>query len=71
MKYYYKYQREKKLSPKLTRLASVKVFNYKDKEIGHATLSKWQKVEDVVNMLIREHEISKVWNNPKLSFNKK
>lgn len=71
MKYYYKYQKEKKLSLTITRMANVRVFDNKGKEIGHTTVSKWQKVDDVVNMLVREHEISKVWNNPKLSFNKR
>lgn len=67
--YYYKYQKEKKLSPTSTRMANVTLIDEKSKVVGNATVSKWQKVEDIVSMLIREYEISKVWNNPKLSFN--
>lgn len=71
MTYYYKIQKEKKLTPTITRMANVTVYNDKGKEIGMATVSKWEQPEKVVDMLIREHEIRKAWNNPNLSFNQK
>jgi len=57
-KYYYRYQKEKQLKQGVTRMANVTVFDLKDKLIGTATVSKWQKVADVVDMLVREYEIS-------------
>jgi hypothetical protein len=64
--YYYKFQKEKKIDASTTRMANVKVFNLKDKEIGNATVSKWQKVEDVVGMLVRDYELAKVWSKIKV-----
>jgi len=67
--YYTKYQKQKKLNATTTRLANVTVMNDKGKEIGRETVSKWQKVDDVVAMIVREYEIRKVWNKKKFSFN--
>jgi hypothetical protein len=69
-KYYYKYQKEKKLNSNTTRMANVSVWDFNDKLIGNATVSKWQKVEDVVDMLVRDYEVSKVWNSKEFSFNR-
>ena len=71
MTYYYKYQKEKKLSTTTTRMANVTVVDAKGKQIGCETVSKWQKVEDVVNMIVRDVELSKVWNSKQFSFNQK
>ena len=70
-KYIYQYQKDKKISPTITRMANVRVMDLKGKEIGMATVSKWQNIEDIVNMLIREYEISKVWNSKNYHLTKK
>ena len=67
--YYTKFQKEKKLKDKSTRMANVKVFDCKFKQIGNATVSKWQSIDDVANMIIRDYELSKVWNSKEFSFN--
>jgi hypothetical protein len=67
--YYTKFQKEKKINATTTRLANVTVYNTKWKQIGNATVSKWQDVNDVANMIIRDYEISKVWNSKQFSFN--
>ena len=67
--YYTKYEKEKKLTPTITRMANVTVYNAGLKEIGRATVSFWEKPDNVADMLIKEHEISKTWNNKRLSFN--
>ena len=68
--YYYRFQKEKKINSSTTRLANVTVINEKGKEIGKETVSKWQTVENVVDMIVRDYEISRIWNSKKFSFNK-
>ena len=69
--YYYKYTKEKKINATTTRMANVTVMDEKGKEIGSYAMSKWENVDKAVAMLIREYEISKVWNSKEFSFNKK
>lgn len=67
--YYYKFKKEKKLSSTITQMANVTVINEKGKEIGNATVSKYESVEKVVDMLVRDYELSKVWSSKHFSFN--
>jgi hypothetical protein len=68
--YYTKFQKEKKINDTTTRLANVSVYTITGKKIGCETVSKWQKSDDVANMIIRDYETSKVWNSKQFSFNK-
>lgn len=69
--YYHRTQQERKINATTTIMKNVAVYNQKGKEIGRETVSKWQKVEDVVNMIVRDYELSKVWNSKQFSFNQK
>jgi len=68
--YYFKEQKEARISPTITRMRSVTVFDLNGKEIGHTTMSKWECVNKYVSMLITEHETRKVWNSKCFDFNK-
>lgn len=68
--YFTKYQKEKKINAATTRLANVSVYDIKGKKIGSETVSKWQNSDDVAAMIIRDYELSKVWNSKQFSFNK-
>jgi len=61
--YYYKFQKERKINATTTRLSNVTVMNEKGKEIGNYAMSKWEKVDTVVSMLVREYELSRAWNS--------
>ena len=67
--YYIKFEKEKKLSSTITRMANVTVFNARYKEINRATVWIGKNSDEVANMLIREYELSKIWNNKKLLIN--
>lgn len=60
--YHYFFEKNKKLSENVTRMANVTVWDAKGKQIGRETVSSWQKPTDMVDMIVRDHEISKIWN---------
>ena len=69
MNYIYKFTKEKKLDAKRTRMAQVIVYDLKDKVIGSWAFTylpkhnKEQEIQDKITMLIREYELSKIWNS--------
>ena len=66
--YVYKYTPAKKLSEKITAMAVVEVYNRDGKKINGYGFSRAPKnqfddrVTEMVTELIREYEISKIWN---------
>ncbi len=60
--YHYLFEKKKKLSETVTRMANVTVWDAKGKQIGRETVSHYQQPTDVVDMIVRDHEISKIWN---------
>ena len=69
--YYTHYQKEKKINATSIRMANVTVFDKNLKQIGNETVSKWQSIDDVAGMIIRDYELRKIWNSKQFSFNKK
>lgn len=68
--YLYKFFKAKKLDKKTTRMAYVKVYNIKGKEIGDAIVWGGDDPVKVVAMVVRDYELSKIWNSKQFSFNR-
>jgi len=60
--YRYRYTPEKKLTPTMTRQATITVMDINGKIIGQEHCSKWEKPEDIAQMIIREHQNKKHFN---------
>lgn len=67
--YFTIYQQQRKINSNTTRLANVTVYDAKGKKIGCESVSKWQDKNEVANMIIRDFELSKIWNSKQFSFN--
>lgn len=67
--YYTEYQTEKEITPTITRMANIKVYTDRGKEIGMATVAHYEDKNKVADMLIRDYELNKVWNSKEFSFN--
>lgn len=69
MEYIYKFIEKRKINATTTRLAHVLVYTIKGKHIGTEIVWSSQTPEQVVDMIVRDYELSKIWNSKKFSFN--
>lgn len=68
-KYIYKYTKARKINATTRQMHTVTVFTLKDKQIGQHSWSYLERdseaqIQRYVTMLIREYELSKIWNRP-------
>ena len=69
--YWYKFFKQKKIDKNTVIMAHVKVWDIKGKEIGCEIVWTGDTPEKVVDMIVRDYEISKIWNSKEFSFNRK